>query len=368
MMTYPYSETHTSNFPDGLRPPAWRLDLRFETALQSEQGSIQLGVAREVAPLLRHLGADPDPVIRAAGLDLAMLTDPDAIIPLGAFCELIIRSGACTGCPHFGLLLGQRVRLSSLGLVGSLMLNCETVGDALRTLVRHVDMHCVGATTALIVKEGTAVWNCVVYEPGIDCADQIADAAAAAGTNVLRALCGADWSPTEVLLPRSVPADELTYRQLFGAPVRFNREVASLVFPAFQLDHPIPGADPALLQTLRERLAEQSRRATPDFASRLRHRVRIELMHGHCSAERIAGLLCMHRRTLARRLSAEGTTFSVVADQGRFEIARQLIDHTDIPLAQIAAALGFSEASAFTRAFRRWSGDSPSAWRTGHRR
>ncbi|WP_375713856.1 AraC family transcriptional regulator ligand-binding domain-containing protein [Methylorubrum extorquens] len=59
---------------------------------------------------------------------------------------------------------------------------------------------------------------------------------------MLRALCGADWCPTEVLLPRSVPADELTYRQLFGAPLRFNCEVAALVFPAFQLDLPICGA------------------------------------------------------------------------------------------------------------------------------
>ena len=91
-------------------------------------------------------------------------------------------------------------------------------------------------------------------------------------------------------------------------------------------------------------------------------------MRGGCSAEKVAGLLAMHRRTLARRLSAEGTAFSIMADEGRFEIARQLIDHTDIPLAQIAAALDFSEASAFTRAFRRWSGQTPSAWRMEHRR
>ncbi|WP_162560730.1 AraC family transcriptional regulator [Methylobacterium durans] len=368
MAPHPCFATHAAIVPDGLHPPAWRIGIGATDPLHDASGSIQAALAQEAASLLRHLGADPDPVIRAAGLDPVMLTDPNAIIPLAAFCELIARSGACTGCPHFGLLLGRRVRLSSLGLIGSLMLQSETVGDALRSLIRHVEMHCVGATTALTAKDGTAVWNCVVYEPGTECADQIADAAAAAGTNVLRGLCGADWSPEEVLLPRAVPTDELTYRAVFKAPVRFNRETAALVFPASQLDQPIPGADPALLQTLRERLAEQSRRSSPDFTARLRHLLRTELMHGDCSAERIAGLLSMHRRTLARRLRAEGTAFSVVADEGRFEVARQLIDHTDIPLAQIAAALGFSEASAFTRAFRRWSGESPSAWRAGHRR
>ncbi|MCG5249485.1 AraC family transcriptional regulator ligand-binding domain-containing protein [Methylorubrum extorquens] len=166
-MTYPYFGTRASNFREGLRPPAWKLDIRSETALQLEQGSIQVGVAREVAPLLMQLGANPDAVIRAAGLDLAMLTDPNAIISLGAFCDLIIRSGACTGCPHFGLLLGQRVSLSSLGLIGSIMLRSETFGDALRSLIRHVEMHCIGATTALTAKVGTAVWNCVVESPAL---------------------------------------------------------------------------------------------------------------------------------------------------------------------------------------------------------
>lgn len=367
MAPHSHTAVHAVAFPVGLRLPPWGLGITPETVPQAALSSIQSGVAREVAPLLRHLGADPDAVIRAAGLDPAMLTDPNAIISLGAFCKLIARSGASTGCPHFGLLLGNRVRISSLGLIGCLMLHSETVGDALRSLIRHVEMHCIGATTALTCKGDTAVWNCAVYEPGTECADQIADAAAAAGVNVLRALCGEGWSPEEVLLPRAVPEDEPTYRRVFGAPVRYNREAAALVFPALQLERPIPGADPLLLQILRERLEEQAHRPTSDFTTRLRQLLRTELMHGDCSAERIAGLLSMHRRTLARHLKAEGTAFSIVADEGRFEIARQLIAHTDISFGQIAAALGFSEASAFTRAFRRWSGQSPTAWRVEHR-
>jgi AraC-like DNA-binding protein len=380
MASHPRSATPAPTGPDGLCPPVWGLGLQPqgehapevsllpEAPQQSGQDSFQLGVARAFAPLLEDLGADPDRVIRIAGLDPALLTDPNAVLSLGAFCALIARSGACTGCPHFGLLLGQRIQLPALGLVGGLMRHSETVGHALHSLIRHVETHSVGATTALNAQDGTAVWNCAVYEPGTDCADQVADAAAAAGTNLLRALCGADWSPEEVLLPRAVPGDEAPYRAAFGAPVRFNREAAALVFPASQLDQPIPGADPERARALRQILRDQARLSAPDFTTRLRQLLRTELMQGGCTAEKVAGRLSMHRRTLARRLSAEGTAFSVVADQGRFEIARQLIDHTDIPFAHIAAALGFSEASAFTRAFRRWSGASPSAWRAGHRR
>lgn len=357
-----------STVPEGLKAPGSGWDIQSIDPPRPPSGSILPGVAGEIASVLRELGADPAPVFRAAGLDPAMSTDPNAIIPLGAFCALIARSGACTGCPHFGLLLGQRVQLPALGLVGSLMLHSETVGDALRSLIRHVEMQCMGATTALTANDGTAVWSCVVYEPGTDCADQVADAAAAAATNVMRALCGGDWSPTEVHLPRAVPEDQPTYRRLFRAPVRFNREAAALVFPALHLDRVLQGADPVLLRTLQDKLQERTRGSAPDFVARLRQLLRTELMRGGCSAEKVAGLLAMHRRTLARRLSAEGTAFSIMADEGRFEIARQLIDHTDIPLAQIAAALDFSEASAFTRAFRRWSGQTPSAWRMEHRR
>ena len=80
-----------------------------------------------------------------------------------------------------------------------------------------------------------------------------------------------------------------------------------------------------------------------------------------------AGLLAMHRRTLSRRLEGSGMGYRAVANEIRFEIARQLLEDTEVSLGQIAAALCYSEASAFTRAFRGWSGLTPSAWRSGRR-
>ena len=77
----------------------------------------------------------------------------------------------------------------------------------------------------------------------------------------------------------------------------------------------------------------------------------------------MADLLAMHRRTLSRRLKDSGSGYRTITNEIRFEIARQLLDETDVSLGQSAAALGYSEASAFTRAFRRWSGQTPSDWR-----
>jgi AraC-like DNA-binding protein len=100
----------------------------------------------------------------------------------------------------------------------------------------------------------------------------------------------------------------------------------------------------------------------------VRRVLRTELLKDSCSAASIARVFSMHRRTLHRHLRTEGLAFRQVANEIRFEIACELMENTDMALGQIAAILKYSELSAFTRAFRRWSGQTPSAWRTGHPR
>ena len=104
------------------------------------------------------------------------------------------------------------------------------------------------------------------------------------------------------------------------------------------------------------------------FSDTLRRLLRIEVLRGECSAGDVASLCSVHRRTLSRRLRAEGTAFRRLSDEVRFEIACRLLCNRRMTFAQIATTLGFSEASAFTRAFRRWSGQTPTAWRDEHRR
>ncbi|MBM6595259.1 helix-turn-helix domain-containing protein [Microvirga pudoricolor] len=102
------------------------------------------------------------------------------------------------------------------------------------------------------------------------------------------------------------------------------------------------------------------------FTEDLRRLLRTELLKSTCSAAKVARLFSMHRRTMSRHLRTEGLAFRQVANQIRYEIACQLLQNTDMALSQIAAALKYSEPSAFTRAFRRWSGQAPSAWRACH--
>ena len=106
--------------------------------------------------------------------------------------------------------------------------------------------------------------------------------------------------------------------------------------------------------------------ASSRFSEDLRRVLETELLKGPCTSIEIARQFSMHHRTLSRHLAREGVTFQQIADEVRFAIARDLLANTDIALDQISVMLRYSEPSAFTRAFHRWSGQSPSAWRARH--
>ena len=136
-----------------------------------------------------------------------------------------------------------------------------------------------------------------------------------------------------------------------------------LVFPACDLERRVAEADPMMRTLLEERVSHLKARPDCEFSDEVRRLLRTRLTSHCCSADDTAERLAMHRRTLSRRLKDSGLGHRAITNEIRFEIAQQLLQDTQAPLAQIAAALGYSEASAFTRAFRRWSGQTPTAWR-----
>lgn len=327
-------------------------------------GYIHVGVAKEILPTLVEFGIDPDPIIRSVELDPGAFEETTNVIPQAALGRLLSLCVSRTHCPHFGLLVGQRATILSLGMVGRLMQHSDTVGDALQSLVSNLSIQNRGAVPSLTVEDGMVVFCFSIYQPDIESAEQICDGALAVTVNALRTLCGSDWKPLEVLLPRSAPANPEPYRRHFRAPVRFNQEVAALVLPESDLDLRVMGADPLLREMLEERVKELKGGAGSEFSDDIRRLLRTRLTSDRCSADDIARLLAMHRRTLSRRLKGGGMGYRAITNEIRFEIARQLLEDTEVPLCQIAVALGYSEASAFTRAFRRWSGQTPRAWRS----
>lgn len=120
---------------------------------------------------------------------------------------------------------------------------------------------------------------------------------------------------------------------------------------------------PELLRLLQSEIDRVEIKQETNFLDQVRSLLRTTVVTGHSSADQVAELLSMNRRTLNRHLNAVGTNFRVVADEIWFEISRQLLEDSGMEIDQIASFLGYSNASAFTRAFRRWSTTTPANWR-----
>ena len=144
--------------------------------------------------------------------------------------------------------------------------------------------------------------------------------------------------------------------------MRFEAERSALVYARSDLAGAIPGADPQLRAAAQWRL-EQTANAAPDILSRTRRAIVPLIQSKDLSLSGVAEKLAMQPRTLNRRLAPEGASFQGEVERLRYEFSRQLLANTDLPISQIAYALGYSAISAFSRSFRRWSGTTPGEWR-----
>ena len=287
------------------------------------EGSRRVSGFTEIPTLLRRLGADPEAVLRCAGLPPRALDDPGASMSYASIGALFGCATLATGIEHFGLLSGCAWRLDHIGIVGQLVRNSQTFGDALQSAVLHHWLNGAGGAPFLFRAGPKVEIGYALYESGIAHSDHVYDAALSAWLMMIREVRGPGWVPSQVFLPRSRPANLAPYQRTFGAPISFNSDYAALRFPASQLAERLEGADP----------------------------------------ERLAATLSLSRRTLDRRLKAHDLSFQAVLDGVRFETVCQLLEISNVGISSIARTLGYAEPSPFTRAFKRWSGLTPSELR-----
>jgi AraC-like DNA-binding protein len=255
--------------------------------------------------------------------------------------------------------------LASLGLIGLSMPHSADVGAALRGLILTLHLHGRAVVPTLVVRDDVAVLGVSLYGDYVVGARQVADLSIAIGCNLMRAMCGSKWVPGEVLFSHRAPADRRPYSHFFKAPLRFDADHTALVFPSGWLAHRVPGANRDMRQTLQQGIAVLLNQQDFDLLTKVRRALFALIVQNDVSVEGVATMLGMHRRTLNRRLAEQGTTIAKVLNEVRFQLARQLLSETDLPFVEIAATLNYTDASTFTRAFRAWSGTTPTLWRAG---
>lgn len=329
-----------------------------------ESGTRLVGAFTVAPAVIRQLGVDPAPLIAAAGLAPEVFDDPSNRIPYEGVLRLLNEAAVRTRCPHIGLLMGRMWRTADLGLLGELVRHAPTVGRALQEFVVHHHLNSEGALAFVVQRDSVVDLGYAVYVPFAGSYSQLYDGALAALVSFLRELCGDGWCPAAVFLPHSAPADVAPYRQYFQAPLHFDSDVCALRLGAHWLARPVAGADPNRLRIARQK-ALAIGEAT--LVERVHRTLRTLLLHGRSSGADVAQSLAMHRRTLERRLQSADTSFQQVLDRVRFAVAKELLEDSSVALADIATALGYADDVSLIRAYRRWTGTTPGAWRVSAR-
>lgn len=277
--------------------------------------------------------------------------------------RLLAACSARTECAHFGLLVGQRCSVAGLGLVGGLARAEIDVGAALRTIVRYLPLFDRGSTLTLRIDGEDASLIFGILTPGMQGADQLYDLAVTVAFNTLKDLCGSCWRPTRVTLPHRAPADARPFRSHYGAEVRFDEAEAAIVFDNFMLGRPLSASTAAERLRLLDRAAKIESMLDISTVERVRRCLRASLPAEWLTEDEVAERLMMSPRVLRLRLAEAGSSFRAIVEELRYETARQFLATSVLGFNDVALLLGYSEASAFTRAFRRWSGAPPSLWR-----
>jgi AraC-like DNA-binding protein len=328
------------------------------------------GSVRTIRQVLRYLdahGHDPTIILKREGVDASLFHEPDARLPHAVMIALWNAAVRMTGDNDLGLHASAAVQPGEFGAIEYVARTSQTFGAGFGRLVRYYAVLNDGAELTLDQSDNRAVLGHHLCYPG-GVPRQISEYVLGCLFAVFRHATGLDWLPLEVRFPHQEPADSSEHRRLFRAPLRFGCHRSELVIPRSLLEAPLLRAEPAL-QDLIEVQVERSLRdlSQPETTTdTLRHLVGEELRDGEPTLERLAGRLHMSARTLHRRLGEENTTFRQVVSEVRRELAERHLRERKLAVAEIAFLLGFSEASAFHRAFKRWTGSSPQAYRLKH--
>jgi len=329
-----------------------------------QEPQIRRSMFDHVAHALEVLGYSPDPAQERPpdGSD----RDPDAFIPFRHFAQLLEDAALELGDPCLGLRIGLATHPRDIGPLGFVLLNSPTVGAAVDNLVRYLGFHQTGAE--ITAKQDRGHWRLAyrVLHPALS--DFYQDAECTIGILVagMAHLGIGESSPVEVHFRRNAPAHEEAYREaLPSVAVRFDQPVDAVLVDPDVADHPIVGADQELLHILEQhaQFLLQQAPGEDELHSRVEQAVAQSLHSGQPRITRVARALGMGERTLQRRLSERGLTFNDVVDQVRERLARQNVARDDVTLTEVAFLLGYSDSSAFIRAFRRWTGETPHVYR-----
>lgn len=330
--------------------------VRFDS-LPSASG----GIARLVTERLREAKIPPKPLLASAGLTLAQIDNREARVSVQSQIRLLELAADALGDDLLGFHLARDCELREMGLLYYVLTSSETLADALAKAARYSGIANEGV--ALGVRDGKKITISFRYVNVERRGDrQHIEFWLTIGVRLCRQLTNRRLIPDHVRIidhSRKVPAE---FRSYLGCEIEFGARTDEVVFSREIALMPVVGADMYLNNLLTRYCDEALQHRRGERVAKLRLQVENAIVpllpHGKARAHEIARRLGLSHRTLARRLSAEGLSFSQILDELKLDLAKRYLQE-GLPISRIAWLLGHREVSAFTHAFKRWTGQSP---------
>ncbi|MEM8859027.1 MAG: AraC family transcriptional regulator ligand-binding domain-containing protein [Chloroflexota bacterium] len=307
------------------------------------------------------LGLDPKELLAPTGLSADQLDDPFTSVPDAAFAQIWMTAFGKFPDPTLPTQAGLVIPFSEFGMLDHLVKTADTLGEALHILNLFLWLVSIDISLEFTHNAGDWVWvKSLPTEPS----SFISEEWTLAITHQRFSAHFDGYNIEEVRLSQSAELDPAMFEKYWEVPVKLESKHAGFKLGANVWDLPNQTANPLLKQTLRT-VAEQveiKQFEEAPLVYAIRTRLPQALEDGAFSAEDVAAELGLSKRTLQRQLSAENITFKELLDVYRQEQAFLLLQKGEQDMANIAYALGYNEQSSFNRAFKRWTGKTPSAW------
>ncbi len=323
---------------------------------------LRAGVLENFRTTAEALGADADALLREADVAPEVMTIPGIYLPYANYLKLMDCAARATDTPHFGLEMTRSATTETLGTVGIIMAQADTVGAAWQALADFYGIHDTWGTISLQETDDCAILGYGIPRRDLPGTRQIYDVAVGVCTNIMKQFCGPDYCSLGYGFPYPQPRDLSCYTILGTDQLRFDTDTVEIRFDLDLIHRKIPGSSAEMRSVLDNYFTTREMGAAYSVSRKVEDMIRRLLPTGNCTLPLIADTLSVTARTLQIRLESEQSSFRQLLEKVRREIATYHLRRGDMQLTQLAMVLGYSELSAFSRSFRSWYGTSPRQW------
>lgn len=325
--------------------------------------SVIAGYTAPIGRALESRGLASEPILARAGIAAADRIDPLERLTSAQVSALFAVCVEATGDPYFGLSVARFIHASNIHALGYALMASRTLWEFCLRLERYF---AIVSQSVVLRAERTQDRVIIRFDRRTQLCGETEDAFLAFMFRFMRLLLGKPLVPLRIDLMRDCPAPgPAPYIEAFGTQPGFGGPQVMILFEAAIMDEQLGGSCPDLAQ-FNDRIANDclAKLSRSDIVARTRTAIVEQLSSGHCTRGQVARDLGLSQTVLQQRLSERGTGFHELLDETRCELALGYLQQPALSITEIAFLLGFTDASNFSRAFKRWTGKAPSSFRT----